>query len=502
MSSHDRQSEPTGFLRITKFFIDDEWLLQGFWFNLLTTLGCVHSMVFGAFHMSFYMARGLTALEVAAVHSFFSIWNPLNDIVAGFLVDEWVARGFGSRLRLSLWAHLGYAATTFVAFQEMSMPIWLQYATAITCSDGFAAVATAVNGLILIEQTKEDRQRIQIQRLNSIFGCLEWVVMSLAYWLWDSRPGYCGVFRFYLFLVCCLSAATTLLAVRQLHQPSKPRRERRSMRERLRHFFPVALKHHNFWRYASLTAALDAEGVFFRQFDVVLVQLLLSSWRTAAKILLVIGDPFCGALSFALTWIAERPDMGIYRVSLAALRARMLVSIIACCVVSTLKFFDASDSFYLNAEISFLLCLLMTTCRAATRPATSLGGIVFASVIQEHLLVADEMSHNTSTGPLHDDDAGKYWMLRAALVKPLNSLGPVIGSAVLAAGGYTPHKEGPEDASIQVASTLWWTCAWLPAVVSLIISGVALRSWKNFTLHGARLEQLARLDRKSEGQVL
>lgn len=39
-------------------------------------------------------------------------------------------------------------------------------------------------------------------------------------------------------------------------------------------------------------------------------------------------------------------------------------------------------------------------------------------------------------------------------------------------------------------------------VVSLIISGVALRSWKNFTLHGARLEQLARLDRKSEGQVL
>jgi hypothetical protein len=99
------------------------------------------------------------------------MWNPLNDIFAGFLVDEWVARGFGSRLHLSFWAHAGYAGCTFFAFQEnMSMPIWCQYAIAITCSDGFAAIASAVNGLILIEQTKEDRQRIQVQRLNAIFG--------------------------------------------------------------------------------------------------------------------------------------------------------------------------------------------------------------------------------------------------------------------------------------------------------------------------------------------
>ena len=464
MGSHDRQSEHMGFLHITKFFIDDEWLLQGFWFNLLTTLGCVHSMVFGVFHMDFYMARGLTAFEVAAVHSFFSIWNPLNDILAGFLVDEWVARGFGSRLLLSFWAHLGYAGTTFFAFQEhFKMPIWVQYATAIICSDGFAAVASAVNGLILIEQTKEDRQRIQIQRLNSIFGCLEWLVMSFAYWLWDARPGHTGVFQFYLFLVCLLSALTTLLAVRRLNQPVKPRREKRSLWQRLRHFFPVVLRHQNFWRYASLTAALEAEGVFFRQFDVVLVRLLLSSWVAASKILLMIGDPFSGALSFALTWVAERPDMGIYRVSLAALRARTLLSIFACCIVLTLNLIDSNNSFYLNGWIALLLCLLMTTCRAATRPASNLGGIVFASVIQEHVLVAEDLNDNAISW--QEDDAGKYWMLRAALVKPLNSLGPVIGSAVLAAGGYEPHETETESMSnLQVSSNLWWTCAWLPAV--------------------------------------
>ena len=462
------QSE-RGLLRIvTKFLIDDEWLLQGFWFNLLTTLGCVHSMIFGTFHMNFYMARGLTALEVAAVHSFFSIWNPLNDIFAGFLVDEWVARGFGSRLLLSFWAHAGYAGCTFFAFQEnVSMPVWCQYAIAITCSDGFAAIAGAVNGLILIEQTKEDRQRIQIQRLNSIFGCLEWLVMSVAFWLWDSRPGHGGVFRMYLSLVCLGSALTTLVAVRRLHQPAKHLKHGKSLRtetmwQRLQHFLSLVRKHQNFWRYASLTAALEAEGVFFRQFDVVLIRLLLSSWMAAGKILLVISDPLCGTLSFALTWVAERPDMGVYKVSLAAIRVRTLVSVAACCFLLTLNFIDFSDSFYLNASVAFALCLLMMICRAATRPASNLGGIVFASVIQEHNLVAEE----TQSEIRDEDDAGKYWMLRAALVKPLNSLGPVIGSAVLAAGGYTQENEekkaNTED--INVSSNLWWTCAWLPCV--------------------------------------
>eukprot|EP00438_Fugacium_kawagutii_P008485 Skav210937 [mRNA] locus=scaffold713:125484:129481:+ [translate_table: standard] len=464
-----RGSERNAFTRaLTKILIDDEWLLQGFWFNLLTTLGCVHSMVFGAFHMNFYMARGLTALEVAAVHSFFSIWNPLNDIVAGFLVDEWVARGFGSRLNLSFWAHAGYAGCTFFAFQELSIPIWCQYAIAITGSDGFAAIASAVNGLILIEQTKEDRQRIQIQRLNSVFGCLEWLVMSVAFWLWDSRPGHCGIFRVYLSFVCLGSTLITLLAVSRLYQPQFKGKHNvkrsETMWQRFRHFMRVVWKHPNFWRYASVTAALEAEGVFFRQFDVVLIRLLLSTWMAAAKTLLVIVDPFCGLVAFALTWVAERPDMGVYKVSLAALRVRSIASIATCCVVLALNLVNATAFVAGNAWISLVLCILMMTCRAATRPAANLGNIVFASVIQEHALVTQE---HTELANGEDEDredqgnfAGKYWMLRAALVKPLNSLGPVIGSVVLAAGGYTAQAE---EESSPVSSNLWWTCAWLPA---------------------------------------
>ena len=101
-------------------------------------------------------------------------------------------------------------------------------------------------------------------------------------------------------------------------------------------------RHRNFWRYVLLTAALEAEVVFFRQFDatgtlklrdqsvpacsvgfiagvsalvsdvagwhckVVLIRVLLTAWPAASRWLLVVCDPLCGTLSFALTWVAER----------------------------------------------------------------------------------------------------------------------------------------------------------------------------------------------------
>merc|ERR1719506_862531 len=91
------------------------------------------------FPHGFFLRRDLTAIEIAAVHTFFSMWNPLNDIFSGFLADEWVARGFGTRLSLVVWAHIGYAASTLFAFQDtIPLPMWMQYSLAIFASDGFA----------------------------------------------------------------------------------------------------------------------------------------------------------------------------------------------------------------------------------------------------------------------------------------------------------------------------------------------------------------------------
>jgi len=290
------------------------------------------------------------------------------------------------------------------------------------------------------------------------------------------------------------------------------------------------MQHGNFWRYAAVCAVLEAETLFFRQFDVVLLPILLCSWPAMSRTLLVMGDPLCGALSFALTWLAERPSVGTFRVTHATLRIRLVVcsaSVALLCwaignryrfrrdVTATDLNLDSSSDPQADVYLACVLGILMVLCRAATRPTTSFLGIMFASVIQEHPLVEAEQrqdksvsdaqqdgfddtcpgssSHQAPVAVVQNDIAGKYWMLRAALVKPLNSLGPILGTAVLSAAGYENRQKDFRVDSHQapVNAGLWWTSAALPSVVSWTVSLLVIRVWGRFTLHGARLEKVA-----------
>jgi len=168
-----------------------------------------------------------------------------------------------------------------------------------------------------------------------------------------------------------------------------------------------------------------------------------------------------------------------------------------------------------EAYLACVLGVLMVLCRAATRPTTSFIGIIFASVIQEHPLVEAEQRQNKSVPEAQQDRfddtctsssshlapvalvpndvSGKYWMLRAALVKPLNSLGPILGTAALSAAGYEHRQKDFRVAShdAPMNAGLWWTSAALPSVVSWTVSLLVIRVWGRFTLHGARLEKVA-----------
>jgi len=508
--------------------IEERWLPMGLWYNLLITLGCVHSMAFGAFHMEAFLQQGLTAGKVAAVHVVFSVWNPLNDIAAGFLADEWVSRGFGSRLGLLAWAHAGWALSTLLTFQENTLvPVWLHYAVAICAADGFGSLAGALYQLVLVERTSEERQRIQIQRLNSVFGCGEWLVMAVAYGLWDPRPGRGVSFRFYLSAVCLGSLACTLLAVRGLRRADGCAvaaaageaassavcgKEQPGQRGGLRDFLVAAAGHANFRRYVVVCALLEAETVFFRQFDVVLARVLLFSWPAAARALLVVGDPLCGALAFLLTWVAERPDIGTYGVTWATLRVRLALCLAAAGLLAGHASVAAAakaaappgEDFSPEVWLAVGLGGLMVLWRAATRPTVAFGGVIFASVIQEHALL--ELERHGPVAATEEDAAlasarssaeavaGKYWMLRAAITKPLNSAGPVVGSWALSSAGYRGGgQEGAAPAAQALSARLWWTSASLPVALSLVVSLLVCPVWGRFALHGPRLEKVSAL---------
>ena len=232
--------------QVLAVIIDPGSLGIGVWINVLLTLACVHSLIFNDFHMSYFLRfRGLTAEAVAAAHSVFIFWNPLNDIAAGWLSDAWTARrGPGSRLELLQILYCGWAFTSVLAFSPQlasSLPAGLAYGLAIFLADGFASVAIVVRASCVIELTTGEKERIQVQRLNSVFGCAEWVVTFGALCLWPATrqqqqqqqqqeqgerdESSLTFFRAYLLIVCASSAATTVLAVRVLrHWPSKQRR--------------------------------------------------------------------------------------------------------------------------------------------------------------------------------------------------------------------------------------------------------------------------------------
>jgi len=154
----------------------------------------------------------------------------------------------------------------------------------------------------------------------------------------------------------------------------------------------------------------------------------------------------------------------------------------------------------------------MVLCRAATRPMVSFGGVIFASVIQEHTLLeherrggaqasSEEAGAAGSAKSSADGGAGKYYMLRAALTKPLNSLGPVVGTAALASAGYRRSEGAGDSASTQmVDARLWWMAASLPVAVSLAASLVVCPVWARFSLHGARLEKVVALAEPSRSR--
>eukprot|EP00927_Polykrikos_kofoidii_P030953 TRINITY_DN26623_c0_g1_i1.p1 TRINITY_DN26623_c0_g1~~TRINITY_DN26623_c0_g1_i1.p1 ORF type:complete len:420 (-),score=59.35 TRINITY_DN26623_c0_g1_i1:7-1179(-) len=381
--------------------------------------------------------------------------------------------------------------------------------------------------------------------------------MAVAYSLWGAQEQHHGPFRAYLSAVCLGSVVCTLFAVRGLGHvlpatvagkasdtstPPPPcgREPAASSSALLWPFLRVVARHANFRRYVTVCAVLEAEAIFFKQFDVVLIRVLLNFWPAASRALLVVGDPLSGALSFLLTWVAERPEVGTYGVTLATLRVRLalcfaagslLAAHAAVAAAATMVTLSPEGEYKPDAWLAVGLGVLMVLCRAATRPTIAFGGTIFVSVIQEHALLEVHSRSGTSdnlgggggnmalsavvapAAPCSKDQwwasapediatstssaenvAGKYWMLRAALTKPLNSVGPVLGTVALAAAGY--HAPQPSSSGVPaqaVTARLWWTCAALPVAISSAVSLLVCPVWGRFTLHGARLEKVGNL---------
>ena len=207
--------------------IDPGSARKGCWLTCLFTLGCVHSLLFSAFHMDFFLTvRSISVKEVAVAQSIYWIWNTANDVFSGWLADTLAAHQ-GSRLPLLLMIHLLWPLASVLPFLPLTSELISTgsfYLICISFYDGCVSLAVIARNTFLTEITANERERIQMQRLNSVFGNLEFLVTLAGFFLWHRRnsPGWgLPAFVAYVVSVGACSALISVVAVRQLRKYCK-----------------------------------------------------------------------------------------------------------------------------------------------------------------------------------------------------------------------------------------------------------------------------------------
>ena len=335
---------------------------------------------------------------------------------------------------------------------------------------------------------------------------------------------------------------------------SKGRNDGSSFRD----FLSSVKTHRNLQRFLATNSFLEAESVFHDQFDVIIVAALLSPQHSHITSVVVLGGikPLCGIASFLLTWAAERPDIGVYGVCLWAFRCKVFVGFVACgaLVAVTMASGGGGDNGGFSAGtgssgssggiggiggiggfgdsggigetigrtttgvigptlfwvMSWVAIIALLVVNITTRVPLALSGVTLANLIDEHSYLQRRASPHVA----------KFLSLNALIAKPLNSLGPMVGSALLASAGYTSghtsgsSSNGSNDGGVggggeagalshthnrtgeqpgagagtgMTTAAVWRTCVMLVIAPALVGGLVQWGCWRSYTLRGRYL---------------
>ena len=135
-------------------------------------------------------------------------------LVGGYITDSFVYR-HGSRLPLISWLSIGQTLSACIPFFEIGMqPVW-HYFISIALFDGFWSVNAIAKGGLFTEIAKNESQRINMQRISSLFGNVHFIVSALGFFAFDLNDGR-HTFQCLLLSTGGLSLLCTLVSVRKL----------------------------------------------------------------------------------------------------------------------------------------------------------------------------------------------------------------------------------------------------------------------------------------------
>eukprot|EP00494_Astrolonche_serrata_P025330 UN25591 len=131
-------------------------------------------MVFNNLHMMHFLKYWkITTAEVVACQVIYLFWNTANDVFAGFFIDWWCRKLKKTKIKLALYNSLIWSIASLLPFYNLGLPVSIHYFISISLFDGCSSLSGVLMGSILATYTDSEKERIQFQRLNSVFGCFE-----------------------------------------------------------------------------------------------------------------------------------------------------------------------------------------------------------------------------------------------------------------------------------------------------------------------------------------
>jgi len=396
------------------------------------------------------------------------------------------------------------------------------YFFCISFYDGCVSLAMIARNTFLTEITANEKERIQMQRLNSVFGNLEFLVTLAGFFLWHRRdkPGW-GLPAFVAYVVCVGvgSALISVVAVRQLgkYYNRAPTREpeedvlERSVAleekgllpreapgkgvemgglELLQAFWGQVRGHTNFWILVLLNILTEGHRVLLGQFNVIFVAVLLYDAPEGNRDALMSAIPITGgALTLVSTFLSER--YGTYRIVTWCLWGKLFAGIgVALCFGSWGSGEGLGWKGWAGAG-------MIVVCNACTQASQAYGPVLMANVIDENrsmLAVQDagdsKREHAAARGGDPMQAQSMFWAMNALCVKPFNSVGPVLGMAMIGERYVQFQKEHHGNGRGAPDLILWEQAVKLLALSTVLCALCSLGAWRQFTLHGNRLRLL------------
>eukprot|EP00746_Dinoflagellata_sp_MGD_P017438 gnl/MRDRNA2_/MRDRNA2_140021_c0_seq1.p1 gnl/MRDRNA2_/MRDRNA2_140021_c0~~gnl/MRDRNA2_/MRDRNA2_140021_c0_seq1.p1 ORF type:complete len:423 (+),score=83.72 gnl/MRDRNA2_/MRDRNA2_140021_c0_seq1:1-1269(+) len=417
---------------------------------------------------------------MAGVQAVVAVWNPLQDLIGAGLSDAWAAKHGGSRSsfimpQFLLWPLICVAP--FFPFMLKLMGTWWLCTTALCLDHSFAAFFFIAMGGLWTDITKGEAERIKINRLEKILSWLAIPMIGIQYKAWTSAQEANDVTQFVRFATMLALGGFAMCVVSmwqlsQLESKALKEAEERNQGDSLESqqeknlsitdFIKGIPRHKNFWCFVVMNVINEMQSQFMGEFGAIFLDINLRGvlGTDSRAMYLTMEQVLVAAVGILITFVAQQ--YGCYSVYLYA----------------TLLKFVLGLPLVLFTPVGYVCAayhMLVIVCNSAT---SMFFIIMVANLVDEY---RNMQGWNASAASV----TGLFWGTHALIAKPIDCLGPVLGTYMLQGAGWTgAAMKGTVTAEAQLAA--WRLVIGFPVACGAI----QLTAWYFYDLHGEKLQKI------------